>query len=114
MKLILLANYYQVLQLFSQFVNRTKSKALLSLSYKGNIRGKAVVWFRRDIANDYVIDIVICKLRYDNKFFLIILLPIDKNIEVYLYYIILSFGLIIKLEKKDCEKFSLYIKEVVK
>ena len=44
-----------------------------------------------------IFNIIIYKLSYKKKSYLIILFKIDKELKVYLYYIILIFGLFISL-----------------
>ena len=55
-----------------------------------------------------VLDIIVSKLRYEKEPCLIILLKIDKNLEIGFYYTILFFGLPVRLEMENSRKFLLH------
>ncbi len=61
----------------------------------------AIVKFKRLIVNVCIFCIIVSKFSYWKEFSLIILLIVDKNLEVGLHYIVLSLILVINLRVKD-------------
>lgn len=66
------------------------------------------------MANACIYCIVINKLRYLQKLYSVILFKIDNSLELNFYYIILSFGLTIRLKMKGDKKLLLDLEEIVK
>lgn len=64
----------------------------------------AIVEFKWHMASICILGIVIYKFRYWQESCLIILLPVDKSLEVNLYYIVVSFYLSISLKVESLEK----------
>lgn len=64
------------------------------------------------IADIYIFYIVICKLCYWQKLGLIILLEIDKKLEIIIYYAVLPFDLAISLRIKNSKELLFDTKEV--
>lgn len=64
------------------------------------------------VASTSILCIIICKFCYKQKFYLIILLLIDKSPEVNFYCDVLSFGLVIYLRIEGSQQFLLDIKKV--
>ena len=67
---------------------------------------------KKCVASTGIFGVIIGKLYYEKKPYLIILLKVDKNLEVSFYYAILLFGLIVYLWVKDNEKSLLDTKEI--
>lgn len=63
-----------------------------------------IIKFKRCVADIIIFSMVICKLRYGYEFFLIVLLPIDKSMQISSYYTFLSLGLIVRQRIKYNEK----------
>lgn len=57
---------------------------------------------------------IISKLNHWQKLCLVILVSINKSLEIYSYYTALFLAMPIGLEIKNCEKFLLYTKIVIK
>lgn len=60
--------------------------------------------FKKHIAHNSILDIVVSKLCYKKKPYLIILFEVDKSSKICFYYAILSFSLAICLLIKDNKK----------
>ena len=72
----------------------------------------SIVQLKEHVANASILDIIVSKFRYIKKLYSIILLKIDKNLEINFYYIILPFSLIIYLWIKDDRKSLLDTKKI--
>ena len=68
---------------------------------------------KRFMANASILCIVISKLRYEKKLYSIILLEINKSLEVGFYYTILPLSLTIYLQIKSSKEFLLNVKEII-
>ena len=71
-----------------------------------------VIKFKRHITSINIFYIIISKLSHLKESYLVILLKINKNLEISFYYTILFFSLAIYLKLKDDIKFSLNIKKI--
>ena len=65
------------------------------------------------MVNVYIFGIIIGKLYYEKKLYSIILLKVNKNLEVDFYYTILPFGLVIHLRVEGDKESSLDVKKIV-
>ena len=72
-----------------------------------------VVELEKHMVNTSIFDIIIGKLRYGKKLGLIILLKVDKGLEVDFDCTILPLGLAIHLWIKGNRKFLLDVKEII-
>lgn len=70
-----------------------------------NARVIAAVQLRRYVAGIGVFCIIIDKFSYWKKPYQVILLEVDKNLDVGFYFTVLSFSLIISLRIKGGKKF---------
>ena len=68
--------------------------------------------FKKCVANISIFGIIIGKLCYKKKLYLIILLKVDKNSEVDFYYTILPLSLAVYLWVKGNREFLLNTKEI--
>ena len=64
---------------------------------------------KKCVVNTSILGVVIDKLRYGKKPCLIILLKVDKSLEVGFYYTILPFGLPVWLVVESNREFLLYV-----
>ena len=64
------------------------------------------------LPNNYIFSVIICKVSYWQKLYLIFLLKVDKNLEIHFYYTIFIFGLLINLRVKGNRKLILDFEEV--
>lgn len=71
------------------------------------------VKFKIYILNDSIFSIISYKLSYEQRFYIVILLKINKNSKIYSYYTIWTFDLTINLKMQNNKKFVFYLKEVV-
>ena len=74
----------------------------------------AIVQLEWDMAGACIFGIVVCNLSYWEEPSLIVLLEIDKNLEVCFHYTILLFCLVIRLRVKDVGEPPLDAKKVAK
>ena len=72
----------------------------------------STIKLKKYMASTSIFSIVISKLCYGKKLYLIILLKVNKNLEVGFYYIILSFSLAISLWIKGDKKFLFDAKKI--
>ena len=70
------------------------------------------VELKRHMASVGIFSIIIDKLCYKKKLYSIILLKIDKDLEIGLYFTILSFGLIVYLWVKSNRESLLDLEEI--
>ena len=63
--------------------------------------------------NISIFDIIVNKLYFYQKFYIVVLFEIDKNLELYLYYTIFFFYLVVNLKIKDNKNLLFNKKEVV-
>ena len=72
----------------------------------------SIIELKRCIANANIFGIIISKLYHKKKLYLIILLEINKNLEISFYYTILPFNLAVNLYVEGDDKFLLDAKEI--
>lgn len=68
--------------------------------------------FRKGVASTYILYIVICKFRYWQDPYLVILHSINKSIKIYFYYAVLLLIIVVCLQIKDYKELSLNVKKV--
>lgn len=73
-----------------------------------------IIQLKKYIFNISVFGIIICKLSYWQKICLVILLAVDKSLEIDFCFAILIFSLIIRLKLESNTKLILNSKKVVK
>lgn len=71
-----------------------------------------VIEFKNCETDNYTLYIIVYKYGHKKEFYLVIMLIVDKNLEINLYYTILSLSLAIFLWVKDNRKFLLNTKEI--
>lgn len=69
----------------------------------------ATAKLKKSVLNIEIPSVIIGKLNHWQKICLVIFLEIDKNIEIYLYYICLLLGLIVALQVKSIKNRYLVI-----
>lgn len=69
----------------------------------------ATAKLKKSVLNIEIPSVIIDKLNHWQKICLVIFLEIDKNIEIYLYYICLLLGLIVALQVKSIKNRYLVI-----
>lgn len=74
---------------------------------------KIIVELKKKKADTYVFCIIISKFRHWQEFCAIILLVIDKNLEISFYCIILFFSLTVNIEIKGGGEFFLNVYKVI-
>lgn len=78
-KLVLLANWYQVSQLFYQFVSGTESQLRVDFILKRYVRIIAVVELEKHMATTPILGFVLHQFYYGQKSWLVVLLLIHIN-----------------------------------
>ena len=72
----------------------------------------STIELKKYVASAGILGIDIDKLYYEKKLYPIILLEVDKGLEIGFYYIILPFDLVVCLWVKENGKFPLNVKEI--
>ena len=67
----------------------------------------------RCVTSTGILSIIINKFRYKKKSYLIILLKVNKNLEVSFYHTILPFNLAVCLQVKGNKEFLFDVKEII-
>ena len=65
------------------------------------------------MASTNICSVIVSKLHHNKKPYLIILLKIDKNLEINFYYIILPLNLAVYLQIESDKEFLFDIKEII-
>ena len=97
MEKILIANLYQLFQLFSWLISKARSWAGVNILFKRNSGVISAIELKQIVIDAGIFGIFVGKFRYWQQFCSIILLPIDKHSEVCFYHAILSLSLTICL-----------------
>ena len=64
------------------------------------------------MAGASIFGIIIGKLRHGKKLYLVILLKVDKNLDIGFYHAMLSFGMTVRLLVKGGKEFLLNVEEI--
>ena len=77
-----------------------------------NVRIISIIELKKYVTNASIFGIIVNKLCYKKKLYLIILLKVNKNLEIGLYYIILSFNLAVHFWLKGNREVLLNVKKI--
>ena len=75
----------------------------ISVIVKQYMRMISAIELEKSQAGTHILCIIVCKFRYLQEIRLVVLLPIDKALEVYFHNIFLSLCLAINLWMKGCK-----------
>ena len=112
MQKVLATNVDQLPQFHSQFFGWGRFRVCIALVFKRNTRIVVTVELKKCVTCISILGVVIGKLRYWEKWCLIILLQIYKNIKVSFHSTVLLLRLTVSLRVECGGKFSLNAEEV--
>lgn len=79
-----------------------------------NLRLIPILQLKRRMTGPRIFNIIICKLDYRQKSYLVILLKVDKSSKVGFYSVVLLFDLIISLLMEGNRESSIKVKKIAK